>query len=399
MKVNVAVCGKFHYHNYLEFIVKAGLLNEYYYSHKRGAALPSGVDPRHAHNFFLKEYLTFLHLKFGRGFGFQSAITLYQDLWQFQALRNWRNCDILHVLNHGAAIQICSRAKENASVVLGEPVNSHPAHMFSILAEEHERLGIPYFTKMPTTFLRMTDEIEYFDYVLSPSRFVTKSFVERGFSGSRIFTVPFGVDLRAFSFRNLQKDKFRVIYVAQITPRKGHIDLLDAWSSMNLPLSKAELVLVGHIDPVMEPILEKYKGKYTYAGTLSRADVIQRYNTASVFVMPSLEEGCSYAPLEAMACGLPVILTENTGSGELITHGQEGFIIPIRNPEQIAHYLGLIYTNPSMRAEMGQAALRKASENFGWDTYAARILEIYKTITNDHMTPAQPIGGGRGVER
>ncbi|HWA32644.1 MAG TPA: glycosyltransferase family 4 protein [Cyclobacteriaceae bacterium] len=380
MRVNIAVPGKFHYFNYLEFIAKAGVLSEFYYSHKLNGTLPEGVHSQHAHNCFLKEYLTFFHLKFMRGLQFNRAVTFYQDLWENEVLKKWADCEIFHLLNHGAARRLCRRAKQAGSIVVGEPVNSHPANMFKILTDEHERLGIPYYREMPATFSRMIEEAESFDYVLSPSQFVTKSYAARGFDASRIFTLPFGVDLNAFESRNQEKKKFRVIYVAQITPRKGHIDLLNAWSMMKLPTLEAELIFVGHIDPVMKPILKKFEGTYTYAGTVPRSRLVELYNASSVFVMPSLEEGCSYAPLEAMACGLPVILTENTGSGELVDHGKEGFIIPIRRPDLIADYLTQLYDHAGMRTAMALAAVHRAKEGFGWNSYAVHILSMYNKI-------------------
>ncbi len=383
MKVNISVCGKFHYTNYLKFISAAGVLNKFYYSHKLSTGSTYiGVESSKLHNLFLKEYLTFFHTKFLRGYHFQKWIIPYQNLWQRQLLSLWEPCDILHTLNHGSSVKVIAKAKEQGSVILGEQVNSSPESMFDLIREEHDRLNIPYYQRMPATLVRMEEEEKYFDYFLTPSDFVAKSYLRKGISSDRIFTVPFGVDLSKFKFKNYEKDKFRVIYVAQITPRKAHIDLLKAWLQLNLHPSKAELVFVGSIDPVMRPLLDKYQGKFTYAGILSVTELIELYNSSSVFVMPSVEEGCSYAPLEAMACGLPVILTENTGSGERVTHGKEGFIVPIRSPDQIATYIELLYKDEEMRTTMGKHALAKASEDFGWDIYAKRILEIYELI--DH---------------
>lgn len=389
--VNIAVCGKFHYANYIRFIEEAGILGNFYFSHKVSTDRSVlRISKSKTHNFFLKEYLGAVHMKIFSGVAYQSWITRYQDLWQWQLLHNWKDADVFHVLNHGAAIRACENARRRGAIVIGEPVNSSPDQMFRLIGEEHDRLGIAFQKeRMPDTLLRMQEEENHFNYYLSPSLFVTQSYVKKGVPAEKIFTLPFGVNLRQFRFKNLLKDKFRVIYVAQITPRKGHVDLLEAWKQLNLPTSKAELVFIGRMDPLMEGVLKRYRGIYTYLGTVPHAAVVDYYNSSSVFVMPSVEEGCSYAPLEAMACGLPVILTENTGSSELVTHGKEGFIIPIRSPEKIAAHIEILYRHSEMRAVMGKNALIKSRNGFGWDTYANELISIYRQIS-----PAVKEGSG-----
>lgn len=381
MKVNISVCGKFHYANYIKFFPEPGPLNKFYYSHKLSTnAKTIGVRKEKLENLFLKEYLTFFHTKVLRGYHFQEWIIRYQNLWQAQLLNVWDRCDIYHTHNHGTSIEVCKLARAGGSKILGEPVNSHPENMFHLVRDEHDRLGIPYVKCMPETMLRMIEESQHFDYYLSPSTFVTASYQKRGVSADKIFTVPFGVDTDRFVFRNQKKEKFRVIYVAHITPRKAHIDLLLAWQQLKFPNGDTELIFVGHIDPVMKPLLEKYRHLFIHAGVVSNSRLVEFYNTASVFVMPSVEEGCSYSPLEAMACGVPVILTENTGCSELVTHGKEGFIVPIRSPEQIAHYIEKLYLDRDLQAEMSQHAFSKSKTTFGWESYSKKIIDIYNIL-------------------
>lgn len=304
-------------------------------------------------------------------------ITRYHDLWQHQVLRRWKPCDVFHFLSHGAAIQVSRRAKQEGATTIAEAVNSHPLQMMQLITEEYERLGLPYKKGLPTTMQRMLVEQDEADYILAPSRFVADAYLRNGFAKDRLITIPFGVDPGRFRYLGLKKDKFTVLYVAQITPRKAHLDLLEAWRMLRLPKEECELIFVGSMDAVMRPILNRYRDMFTYVGMLNQADLEVYYNRASVFVMPSVEEGCSYAPLEAMSCGLPVILTENTGTGELVEHGKEGYIVPIRNPAKIAAYLELMFNDSEMLQAMSTAALAKATVEFSWKRYANRLHKIY----------------------
>jgi glycosyltransferase involved in cell wall biosynthesis len=87
-----------------------------------------------------------------------------------------------------------------------------------------------------------------------------------------------------------------------------------------------------------------------------------------VFVLPSLFEGFGLVLLEAMAMGLPVITTPNTAGPDLITDGEEGFLVPIRSAEAIAEQLELLRADRARRDSMSDGARRRAAE-FTWTDY------------------------------
>ena len=72
---------------------------------------------------------------------------------------------------------------------------------------------------------------------------------------------------------------------------------------------------------------------------------------------------------QAMACGLPIIATTNTGSEDLFTDGIEGFIVPVRSPEAIRTRVLKLYNDPAFRDEMSRAAIRRIQSSSGWNEY------------------------------
>ena len=80
---------------------------------------------------------------------------------------------------------------------------------------------------------------------------------------------------------------------------------------------------------------------------------------------------------QAMACGVPVIATENTGAADLFTDGVEGFIVPIRDAGAIREKILALYENPAMREQMGEAALARVRKLGGWDDYGVRAADYY----------------------
>lgn len=382
MKVNIAVCGKFHYHNYVRHIEDAGFLHRFYYSHKVSTnATNLGIDHDRAINLWYKEYLLHLYLRLTRNRGFSTGYPLFADLWQAGSLRKWRKCDVLHLMLHGTGRKLIRRAKDEGAKVIVEPVNQHPQGMNEILYEEAERLGLNARRALYRIEERQIEESLASDFLLAPSRIVRDSFIDRGYDVSRSAVLPYGVDLNRFHplAEQAKLDKtFRVICVAQISPRKGHVYLLEAWKKLNLP--NAELLLIGSISHEMNAILRRYDGTFRHISSVPNHELLEYYGRSSVFVLPTLEDGFGVVCGEAMACGLPVITTRNSGAADIVTHGREGFVVPIRSPEAIAEHLELLYRNRELRDEMAKTALAKAQTELSWDIYAGRLCDLYRSI-------------------
>jgi len=106
--------------------------------------------------------------------------------------------------------------------------------------------------------------------------------------------------------------------------------------------------------------------------------------------------------LEAMASGRPVIVSENTGSKDLIEDGVHGFVVPVRSPDAIAEKLQWLYDHPDEREAMGRAARRRA-ERQTWDLYGDRLVETYRRVLagKPGLTPQEilcPPGGRQDAQ-
>jgi len=381
-RVNIAVCGRFHYHNYLRFVDRRGFLNAFYYSHKVSADAASlGIGFEQAINCWPKEYLIRAHGMLMRGWLIPEFAPLYGDLWQISALKRWRRCDVLHLMLHGTGLKMMGHAKHEGAEVVVEAVNQHPQGFNEIMHEEADRLGLKRRRALYRIQERQIEEAAAADFLLAPSRIVRDSFVKRGFRRSRTAVLPYGVDLNRFcpTYNPDRSDRtFRVICVAQISPRKGHIYLLEAWK--RLRLHNAELMLIGAISYDMNTILRPYGGLFRHIQSVPNHQLIKYYGRSSVCVLPTLEDGCAVVTGEAMACGLPIITTFNNGAADIVTHGKDGFVVPIRSPEAIVEHLETLYRDEELRQEMARAALNKAQSELSWETYACRLCALYASL-------------------
>ena len=225
-----------------------------------------------------------------------------------------------------------AKSRYGAITVCDRP-STHILHQIQVMSDECDRFGV---TPRPPD-RRVVDsqiaEYELCDLVFVPSELNRRTFIERGVPAAKVCRVPFGVDLEAFRPAAKKDDIFRVLFVGQIGIRKENTYLLEAIAGLNLP--RFELCLAGTIMPEGQQFLKKYEVTFRYLGVIPHPELRELYSQASVFVLASIEEGLAYVQAEAMACGLPVIATTNTGAGPFSPTGSKDssfrFVIPKRS--------------------------------------------------------------------
>jgi glycosyltransferase involved in cell wall biosynthesis len=232
-------------------------------------------------------------------------------------------------------------ARRNGGKTFLDGGNSHPDNFWEILSEEHKRWKCP-VPPVPKFYIerarRMMDDV---DFVLSPSRFVSESFLSRGFSGRQILPVTYAVDLSTFTPRSEERPKNRpltIVNTGSLSLRKGTPYLLEAFRLIRRQVPDARLLLTDLVSDSMKPLMAHYADlPIEWSAGLPHAALAERLRSADLFVLPSLEEGLARTALEAMACGLPTILTPNTGTAQFVEAEINGSVVPIRDPQAIAH--------------------------------------------------------------
>jgi glycosyltransferase involved in cell wall biosynthesis len=114
-------------------------------------------------------------------------------------------------------------------------------------------------------------------------------------------------------------------------------------------------------------------------GALPQVKLKEHLSRSHLFVLPSVEEGLALVQAQAMACACPLLCSENTGGGDLITSGVEGFVVPIRDANAMADRMQQLADDPQQREKMSQAALFRVKSLGGWDDYG----RAYKRVLND----------------
>lgn len=221
-----------------------------------------------------------------------------------------------------------------------EAGNSHPQQFWDTMVAEHTRWGCSLPPVYPPYHRRALAMLDHVDYILSPSHYVSDSFLRRGFRPEQIIYNPFACDLTCFRPTQNPRPKNRpltLVHTGMVGLRKGTPYLLEAFRQVRKHHPATRLILIAQIHDSIKPILARYQDlPIEWSPSLPPAQLAGLLQQADLFVMPTLEEGFARALAEALACGVPVITTAHAGVNDFIVPGNNGEIVPLRDATAVA---------------------------------------------------------------
>ena len=271
-------------------------------------------------------------------------------------------------------IPLKMRAKKTVATVYDFSFHHHP--------EWHPKGRINYFSK---NFFK---RIKKADCIITISKYVEREALEVvKIRDCRIITVYPGFS-DIFKSDEGEEIKSRIsgnyiLYVGSIEPRKNLANLLKAYVLMPEDIKKNfKLLLVGFKgwqNREILVLLDKLKGAVNYLGYVNNAELAELYRKASCFVYPSFYEGFGLPPLEAMACGCPVVVSNVTSLPEVC--GEAAYYVDPNDAESIAGGIEKVLRDEDLRQNMIEKGFERA-KLFSWEKAAKEHLKIFEEIVN-----------------
>ncbi|MDQ9170457.1 glycosyltransferase family 1 protein [Oxalobacteraceae bacterium R-40] len=221
----------------------------------------------------------------------------------------------------------------------------------------------------------------------------------------KIDIVPCGFDSEEFQAApanarlklGLNDDEFVVLQLGRMVPRKGVDNVIRAVGILKETHDiLARLLIVGgntaEPDPVHTPEIGKLQAlaeslgiaeQLVFTGQRSRKELHYYYSAADVFVTTPWYEPFGITPIEAMACGTPVIGAAVGGIKSTVVDGQTGFLVPPKDPDALAQKLAWLQKHPKTAQRFGWAGMRRAYQQYTWRSVAERIARVYESALAD----------------
>jgi glycosyltransferase involved in cell wall biosynthesis len=287
-----------------------------------------------------------------------------------------------------ASVETFRKQKEAGGYNILWQVIAHHQTMTRLLREELDAFPAtttPYqrelFATLPRINARKDKQYADADLIVTNSEFARQTFIEAGLSADKVRSAQTGCPpVLSGAIEERQSAPMIFLSAGSQSVRKGIPYLLEAWRRLQ-PVAGAELWLVGQME-LPPGLLKNLPANVIIKPPVARDELETILRRASVLVLPTLGEGLAHIVLEALSAGLAIVTTENSGCGDLVEDGVNGWKIPIRDSDALSDRISWCLDHPSEVAEMQRQSQRRAA---GWqqEHFVAFHTKIIKAFLAD----------------
>lgn len=241
--------------------------------------------------------------------------------------------------------------------------------------------------------------IKYSNAVVIGARSECKAVSQRGVKNqyNRVVRIPHGVDTESFHPKKKdlrykdrygisEKDKV-ILHIGRLAARKGVAEVLLSFKKVMEAMANTKLLIVG-TGPLEKKLRKKavalgIDNSTIFTGIVPFSDLQMLYASCDLFIMHSYWEGFGMTNQEALASGLPCICTNVGGAPDIITDGENGYLVEVGDVEKMAECSIKILDNDKLRAKMSNAARKSMLTGFKWHDMVDSYLELYRQVLED----------------
>ena len=304
------------------------------------------------------------------------------------AARHLPEADVVQAWT-GYALEPMAAARRAGATTIAFRGSAHIRTQVELVREEFASFGLQPPRGHDAVIERECAEYDAADMVNVISTFARRTFIERGFAPSRLILTPLAVDMPEVTGsvrRTPRRGPLRVLFLGNVSLRKGVHYLLEATNALGP--AAVNVSLVGGVSPDGEVILDRLATRGESKGSVPRQKLAAVFKAHDVLVLPSVEDGFGAVICEAMAAGLPVIATENTGAPDVVHDGVDGFVVPARSARALRDALEQLVADPARVIAMGASAAAAMAQLRTWDQFTDDMLDQYGRARAAHTAVA-----------
>jgi len=278
-----------------------------------------------------------------------------------------------------ASLEAISVVQGRGGKVVIERGSTHIGHQSDILQAGYDALGLQWEGIDPRIMERELAEYDAADAIAVPTDYSRQTFIDRGIPREKIIVNPYGTELGLPADRPNEDHSgpLRVLFAGGVGIRKGVPWLLDAMRELN---GRAECRFAGPIDSaVRDKVSAGLPDNMQMLGPLSSASLARERANADIFCLPSIEEGFPLSVLEAMAAGLPCVVTP-AASGGILEDGVNGLLVPPMDPGALVSAVETLASDRSSLRRYGNEARSTVQNGYTWKDYGDRAVAAYEAL-------------------
>jgi glycosyltransferase involved in cell wall biosynthesis len=277
----------------------------------------------------------------------------------------------------GLSLEVFEQFHKNGTKIIIERINCHNATARAIIQNAEHKWGVKTDNVIrDDKIARENRKLALADAIFCPSPMVRQSMLENGVPAEKLLSTSYGWEPERFTSISVSRQenlKPVFLFVGKLCLRKGLPLLLEAWRRADID---GELLLCGAIDQDLQSALAEQLKQKNVRHLSFTNDIGEVYRKADIFVFPTLEEGGPMVTYEAMAHGIPPLVTA-MGAGAIVQNGVNGLVLPDMDVDAWVVAMRDMAENKQKRIELGEKA-RLRTQDFTWKNVAeqrAKLLE------------------------
>lgn len=318
--------------------------------------------------------------------GVMRALALHDRIVAKRIKKLAGKVDIIHLWPAAAVETLKTAAKLGIPTVLERP-NAHTRFAFETVGREFQRLGIIMPSDDEYSFKadllnREEEEYRLADYILCPSDFTVRTFLDQGIPGKKLKRHIYGYDEKMYFPDSEGRDSsagLNLLFVGVCAVRKGVHFALEAW--LNSPASRnGTFRIAGGFLPAYA---ERLSGMLSHPSVKvlgHRNDVHELMRKSDILVLPSIEEGFGLVVAEAMGSGCVPLISE--ACTDICRHMVNGLVHPIGDVKTLEQHITMLHEDRELLGKLRAGSLGSAHE-FTWDAAGVKLLQVYREILSN----------------
>lgn len=308
-----------------------------------------------------------------------------------QSKKYIRDADIFHVRSGAGAGGAIAYAKRRGMKVLVDHSIAHPKEMQRQLEKANKKNNVTFNKYKKTSpddiFWKLVlEDCMQADLLLVNSDYVKRSFMIEGFPAERIRVSHLGINSE-FNRRKTDyiiKQSIKLVFTGGFVTRKGAGLIIEALEILKAKEINFSFTVIGSVTgEVFIPDWLKESSSIEMLGHIAQEEMLPVMLNSDIYIFPSYTEGCAQSVKEAMAIGLPIITTIQSGAP--IVHGEDGWIIGDDDSTALAEAIEALAGDYELRKKIGNAAYQKIQADHSWEKYASRVVTVYQELVKGNF--------------